>query len=595
MATRDLHILANRDFLAPVPDSVLLNLSNVHDDASPSSSSGKPRTTLFGPLLEQPRGSGPAMNKKPLPVEKRVVPADVVQGWVEKSKDTTQSTTTLQALVNLKTSSLRLFPLSVPSEDSLDGTSNTNTNIAQHDAPHSLEFQYDCDAPKCRISLDVYSKKRPDGKSSKTTVYSSVFEGGFGRSLKVEDGATLELSHIVSSLQLDTTDDHAQPSTSAGAGLSVVPVTPAHDQGEVATGPETASAPTGARKRLSAFAFKRRHQRSDVAGPALRVVDVDAVTEPLALDKQLNKTDVNVNIRVSITLEALDEQENSLKAPNLQSTRLSIIRAGHPASDIEEDTRHWTVQVVRRDATIGAHTFRLQDIYGLSSHAKSPAVPPPATPTTYPPVIGAAATGTNDDDVSSECVLCLSAPREVVLLPCRHLVACKDCAINMVEYGAGGQLVHPAEETEAAGGVADPVVPGETPAESSDAAGGANGGDTEAVATNQPPVVAAAASIPRPPRRKRRPKGWHCPVCRQPYTSMLRISTAGHGKEDPNLNPVPVLPASPNKQSVGTNLSNMLSSARPGFLRGLSRNPPPAQQTTGVDHPLQSGLSEETV
>lgn len=54
-------------------------------DDSITSSKGK--TTLFGPLLEQPRGNGPAQNKKPLPVEKKVVPADVVQNWVKRSKD----------------------------------------------------------------------------------------------------------------------------------------------------------------------------------------------------------------------------------------------------------------------------------------------------------------------------------------------------------------------------------------------------------------------------------------------------------------------------------------------------------------------------
>lgn len=82
MANRDITILAHRDFIAPMPDSILLNLSNVSDE-----SGMKSRRTLFGPLLEQPRGSGSFQNKKPLPVEKKAIPADIVQTWVERSKD----------------------------------------------------------------------------------------------------------------------------------------------------------------------------------------------------------------------------------------------------------------------------------------------------------------------------------------------------------------------------------------------------------------------------------------------------------------------------------------------------------------------------
>lgn len=191
-------------------------------------------------------------------------------------------------------------------EDALDGKFQgpDAEPFVPHDAPHCLEFQYDCDAPKVRISLDVYSKKRPDGKSSKTTVYSAVFEGGFARSLKVEDGATLELSHILASLQAEAQTPHTEeaPATSSKA------LEASHDtEGGLDDAAPAASNDVGqsnSRRRLSAFAFKRRHQRSDVAGPALRVVDVDAVTEHTALESKKN----DINVRVSIALEALDEQ-----------------------------------------------------------------------------------------------------------------------------------------------------------------------------------------------------------------------------------------------------------------------------------------------
>jgi hypothetical protein len=86
MANRDANLLANPDFIAPVSDSVLLNLSNVSDE-----SGTKSRRTLFGPLLEQPKGSVASLNKKPLPVEKKVIPADIVQAWVDRSKDVSRA------------------------------------------------------------------------------------------------------------------------------------------------------------------------------------------------------------------------------------------------------------------------------------------------------------------------------------------------------------------------------------------------------------------------------------------------------------------------------------------------------------------------
>jgi hypothetical protein len=56
------------------------------------------------------------------------------------------------------------------------------------------------------------------------------------------------------------------------------------------------------RKRLSALTFRRRN-RAEVAGPALRVIDVDAVTA--RADMPEKKVD-EVSVQVSLTIEALD-------------------------------------------------------------------------------------------------------------------------------------------------------------------------------------------------------------------------------------------------------------------------------------------------
>ena len=83
-----------------------------------------------------------------------------------------------------------------------------------------------------------------------------------------------------------------------------------------------------------------------------------------------------------------------------------------------------------------------------------------------------------------------------MLLPCRHLVACKDCALNMVEFGAGGNITQAAEGGVVLNESVNPVTPG--------------------TATTTAPAPTTTNS-----RRKRKAKGWFCPVCRQRKLNFL--------------------------------------------------------------------------
>lgn len=138
----------------------------------------------------------------------------------------------------------------------------------------------------------------------------------------------------------------------------------------------------------------------------------------------------------------------------------------------------------------------------------------------------------------------------------------------MVEYGAGGTITQAAEET-APGGDA-PASNGAS--NSTDGTANNNAGTAAA----QPPAAAAAT------RRKRKAKGWFCPVCRQPYTSLLRLTTsppdtlsAEDGKElesdmhDASNSPIVEVQAPP--PVVTAPPSRGLGSFKPGFLRSLSR------------------------
>ncbi|KAG6900470.1 hypothetical protein C0993_010188 [Termitomyces sp. T159_Od127] len=480
----------------------------------------KTQDVLFGPNIGIVN-SGPAWTAVS---EKRVLTdeltPDVVTNWVEKSKDVSQPTTTLQALVNLKRPTLRLSPL----------TSEDSTPDHHH---HGLEFEFDCDAPRCGIYVHVLlPKDHPEAPAtvsssglSKFLVFETVVDGGFGKFLKLEQGALLELGRF----------EYTPSSASTGEPSSA---------GDHSTTAHTSTSPTRThpRRRFTHNPFRKHTQNHSVSGPALRVLDPD----PAHTTDDKGKDETLEGVRVTIRLAALDAQSTELAFPNEQVTYLHVIRFGaRPENEAgDEDTRPWVVKVAKREATIGPHTFHLHEIYGLTSPSTAPhapthtldhTYPPPATPSdpnAVPlPVVA-------EDEMQSECLLCLSSPREVVLLPCRHLVACKECALNMVEFGAGGNI------TQATDGEAEPTA--DSPANTTSPTAPTAEGDTTPTspAAATPPTPTAASAAGANARRKRKAKGWFCPVCRQrelplstlkdrmltdskclAYTSLLRITT----------------------------------------------------------------------
>jgi hypothetical protein len=421
---------------------------------------------------------------------------DVIKNWIAKSKEPSQPTTTLQALVNLKRPTLRLVPLTIAPGDDPD-----QADSHHH---HGLEFEYDCDAPKCRIDVNVILPadhslaENVDSRGfSRVLVFQSVVDGGFGNFLKLEQDATLELGRFEQSVRPEDVPTEKSPADPQ------------------ATDTAAASPRNGRpRKRFTAFHFRKRSGDRAASGPALAVVDADtANTSPESEKEKGSKDDMREGVRVTIRLSALDEDGMDVPTVNEQTTYLHVVRLGTPPATDEEDVGPWVVKVIKREATIGPHTFHLHEIYGLTSQSSGPAHPHTSSPTstdahTYPPT---ATSAVHEDEPSSECLLCLSSPREVILLPCRHLVACKECAINMVEFGAGGNIVHN-EATNATATAGAETTAGEGGSGAANTSGATEG-------TNPPTVT------PPNPRRKRKAKGWFCPVCRQPYTSLLRIST----------------------------------------------------------------------
>ncbi|KAK0474152.1 hypothetical protein IW261DRAFT_1499022 [Armillaria novae-zelandiae] len=535
--------------------------------------------SLFGPNIGIV-SSGPAWttNKEKKVLADELTP-DVVRGWIEKSKVASEPTTTLQALVNLKRPTLRLSPLS-SGEDSVPDNHH-----------HGLEFEFDCDAPKCgiyvHVLLDANHPDAPAGTSpnglSKLLVFETVVEGGFGKVLKLEEGATLELDRFVH--REDATETPGASPSIPPAATSTTPDEAEQSSDSVPTttalGPPTETTNTSNRQsrlRFSHFHFRKRTHNHSVSGPALAVVDAEPSTNhdgDANGVKEEKKEDVDDGVKVIIRLAALDEQGTELASPNEQLTYLHVVRFGPKPSKDDEDARPWVVRVVKREATIGPHTFHLHEIYGLSSSSTATHAPTAPLPDshTYPPDATTAPPPqpVAEDEPSSECLLCLSSPREVILLPCRHLVACKDCALNMVEFGAGGTITQPEEPAPAPA----PSTATEEGATTTEGATTADGTTTPAPAPTPTPTVIVH------PRRKRKAKGWFCPVCRQPYTSLLRITNsppepASTTTKEQSADDSDGVAESMATASVSTPRPSgglLSGSFRPAFLRSFSRNP----------------------
>lgn len=78
----------------------------------------------------------------------------------------------------------------------------------------------------------------------------------------------------------------------------------------------------------------------------------------------------------------------------------------------------------------------------------------------------------------------------------------------MVEFGAGGNITQATDLAAAGGDEVTPVAPAAT-----------GGGATLATATAATPAATPAATQ----RRKRKAKGWFCPVCRQREFSKIEL------------------------------------------------------------------------
>lgn len=72
----------------------------------------------------------------------------------------------------------------------------------------------------------------------------------------------------------------------------------------------------------------------------------------------------------------------------------------------------WLVRPLKQKIQIGDASYELQEIYGIELHEKA----------------AERAAGNGESAEGSECVICMTNPRDTTVLPCRHMCMCASCA-----------------------------------------------------------------------------------------------------------------------------------------------------------------------
>lgn len=249
-------------------------------------------------------------------------------------------------------------------------TDDSPTTNAAEQHHHGLEFEYDCDAPKCGIYVHVHlPKSHPDAPSTsshhalaKLLVFETVVEGGFARHLKLEEGALLELGRFEHSNAASTVKVPEDTPSDAVPSEDALPSIGEGSNTGAESGPTRTNNNSNPRhRRFTHFHFRkpRSEQNRSISGPALAVVDAEpAGAAQDGKTKEGGKDEPEEGVKITIRLAALDEQGTELAALNEQTTYLHIVRFGQRAAEQTdsgeptEDTRPWVVKVVKREATV---------------------------------------------------------------------------------------------------------------------------------------------------------------------------------------------------------------------------------------------------
>lgn len=116
----------------------------------------------------------------------------------------------------------------------------------------------------------------------------------------------------------------------------------------------------------------------------------------------------NIPIVISLEVDPAEDEERGTHYTFLALHKASPADApGAPPSDEEPRRPAWTMQLLAQKLQYGSQCFVLHEVFGVQSKR----------------LADAEVEGGNTD-----CIICLSEPRDTAVLPCRHMCFCSYCA-----------------------------------------------------------------------------------------------------------------------------------------------------------------------
>lgn len=134
-------------------------------------------------------------------------------------------------------------------------------------------------------------------------------------------------------------------------------------------------------------------------GIDLRFLGVDDLSIPSSRDDVFP---IVISADTCLTPYIVDDRSYLLAhtLPQMQITQVALVKSHE---------EQFTPKVVRQLLWTDDACYELREIYGL----------------------GKSGPGFNDNASGKECVVCMTEPKDIALLPCRHMCLCSDCATTL--------------------------------------------------------------------------------------------------------------------------------------------------------------------
>lgn len=101
---------------------------------------------------------------------------------------------------------------------------------------------------------------------------------------------------------------------------------------------------------------------------------------------------------------------------------------------VKEEDGRVGIRVLEQKIWVRGEAYELQEIYGMEQNRGGAAGGGAAG------AGGLGTSGAEDGGEGSECVVCLSAPRNTAAMPCRHMCMCKSCASELKSQVGGARV-----------------------------------------------------------------------------------------------------------------------------------------------------------